>query len=137
MNWNVALSVLIAMLTLAGAGLAGQLAATKRWHKIFFWGTGLLAVILIFIQTRLNEGTQEQLKAQLNQIQKNTERTSSIAFTDQKEITFRHDLKTITPHITCYDLKGAVFEPGETTMKDENTVVIHLGVPASGVCSAR
>jgi hypothetical protein len=100
MNRNVALSVLIAGFAGAGAALAGHLAAKKTWQKIFFWGTGLLIVILVCIQTKLNEDTQnhlqEQLETQLNQIQKNTEHTSSVEFTQEKEITFKHDLKTKT-----------------------------------------
>jgi hypothetical protein len=73
MNWNIVLAALIAILTLSGAGLAGQLAATKPWHKWFFWGTGLVAVILIGVQTTLNEHSQDHLQHQLDAIQKNTE----------------------------------------------------------------
>ena len=45
-------AVLIALLTGISAGLAGQLAATKTWHKWVFWGTGSLIVLLVYFQTR-------------------------------------------------------------------------------------
>ena len=45
-------AVTIAILTMLGAGLAGQLAAREWWHKWIFWGTGILIVILVYFQAR-------------------------------------------------------------------------------------
>lgn len=47
---NIFYAVAIGLLTVAGAGLAGHLAAKKAWHKWFFWGSGLVIVILICFQ---------------------------------------------------------------------------------------
>jgi|GEM_PF-1933320 len=52
MNWNIFYAVAIGILTVSGAGLAGYLAAQKKWHKWFFWASGLVIVVLIFFQAR-------------------------------------------------------------------------------------
>jgi hypothetical protein len=52
MNSYVFYAVAIGVLTFAGAGLAGQLAAKERWHKWFFWGAGLVVIVLIYLQAR-------------------------------------------------------------------------------------
>lgn len=52
MNTTIFYAVAIGLLTVLGAGLAGHLAAKERWHKWFFWGTGLLIVVLIYFQAR-------------------------------------------------------------------------------------
>jgi hypothetical protein len=70
---DVLIAVLLAILTCLVSGLAGQLAATKPWHKWFFWGSGLLMVVLIGVQTYRNATTQRDLEVRLAKIQKNTE----------------------------------------------------------------
>src|SRR5713101_8231862 len=51
-NATIFYAVAIGLLTVLGAGLAGHLAANKWWHKWFFWGSGLLIVVLIYFQAR-------------------------------------------------------------------------------------
>jgi len=74
-NWNIFYAVAVGLLTVIVAGLAGQLAATKPWHKWVFWGAGLLTVILIAFQATSNEDQaaasarkQKELQEELNQI---------------------------------------------------------------------
>ena len=74
MNLNIFLAVAIAVMVVTTSGLGGHLASTKKWHKWFFWGGGGVMLILITIQTFQNEHAQQKLQAQLDQIQKNTER---------------------------------------------------------------
>jgi hypothetical protein len=78
MNLNIGLALAIAVIAMVTTGLAGQLAATKGWHKWVFWGGGFIMLILIGIQTYNNETDQQQLRAQLNLIQKNTEKPSNV-----------------------------------------------------------
>src|ERR1700722_16266115 len=52
MNVTIFYAVTIGLLTVLGAGLAGHLAAKESWHKWFFWGSGLLIVVLIYFQAR-------------------------------------------------------------------------------------
>jgi hypothetical protein len=73
MNVNIALSLAIASIATLITGLAGHLAATKMWHKWIFWGGGLGMLVLIGIQTYNNQLGQNELRAQLNHIQTNTE----------------------------------------------------------------
>jgi hypothetical protein len=72
MFWNIAIAVILAALAALVSGLAGQLAATKRWHKWLFWGSGVVMVSLIGIQTYRNEMAQSRLQDQLDTIQKQT-----------------------------------------------------------------
>jgi hypothetical protein len=80
MFWNITIAVILAILAALVSGLAGQLAATKKWHKFLFWGTGVAMIALIGIQTYRNEKMQASLQAQLDTIQKNTETPPQIKF---------------------------------------------------------
>ncbi len=51
-NMNIFYPVAIGLLTAIGSGLAGHLASTKWWHKWIFWGSGALALVLIYFQAR-------------------------------------------------------------------------------------
>ncbi|HYB60927.1 MAG TPA: hypothetical protein VEH50_05555 [Methylomirabilota bacterium] len=52
MNLSIFYDVSIGLLTVLGAGLAGHLAAKKWWHRWFFWGSGLVIVVLIYFHAR-------------------------------------------------------------------------------------
>lgn len=73
MFWDMAIALLLAILAALVSGLAGHLAATEAWHKWFFWGSGVLMVALIGIQTYRNAMNQRDLENKLSAIQKNTE----------------------------------------------------------------
>lgn len=81
MFWNITIAVILALLAGLTSGLAGQLAATKRWQKWLFWGAGFLMVILIGVQTYRNEEAQADSKKQLDAIQKNTETPPTVNVT--------------------------------------------------------
>jgi hypothetical protein len=72
-NWNIGISIAIAVLVFITSALGGQLASTKVWHKWVFWGFGFAAWVLISIQAVINEHTQSSLQTQLDKIQHNTE----------------------------------------------------------------
>lgn len=64
MGVDITIAVLLGVLAAGVSGLAGHLAATKSWHKWFFWGSGLVMVILIFVQAvRTSRGEQRNLEA--------------------------------------------------------------------------
>ena len=84
---DLLLLAVVAVLTMAMAALGGHLAATKRWHKLFFWSTGLLSVfVLIYSGYRSEIASQERdasIMMQLAQIkngEKNTEAAMSTLF---------------------------------------------------------
>jgi hypothetical protein len=52
MNLNVFYPVSICVLTVAGAALAGHLAAKAWWHKWIFWGTAIVIILLTYFQAR-------------------------------------------------------------------------------------
>jgi hypothetical protein len=52
MNWNIFYPVAICILTVAGAALAGHLAAKEWWHKWVFWGTAIVIILLTYFQAR-------------------------------------------------------------------------------------
>jgi len=78
MFWNIAIAVILAAIAAIVSGLAGHLAATKPWHKWLFWGSGVVMVSLIGIQTYRNEKAQDRLQTQLDKIQKQTEQPPSV-----------------------------------------------------------
>jgi hypothetical protein len=55
MKWSILVSVAIGLLTALGAGLAGHLSSKIWWHKWFFWGSGLVIVVLIYFQARMTK----------------------------------------------------------------------------------
>lgn len=67
------LGIVIALLVSVSSGLAGHLAAKTRWHKWVFWGTGLIVVALISLQSYLNERTQGDLAKKIDRINQNTQ----------------------------------------------------------------
>jgi hypothetical protein len=76
--WNIAIAVIFAALAATVSGLAGHLAASKPWQKWLFWGSGVVMVVLIGIQTYRNEVAQDRLKKQLDAIQKQTEQPPKV-----------------------------------------------------------
>lgn len=82
MLWDIFIAALLAVLAAFTAGLAGHLAATETWQKWAFWGSGILMICLIVIQTYRNEIVQGHLENQITHIQKNTEPIPSHAHLD-------------------------------------------------------
>ncbi len=79
MLWDIAIASALAFIML-GTGYLGirvtiypvQSDRSRMQHKITFWGLGVLAVILIAVQTIRNAKTQADLHDRLAQIEKNT-----------------------------------------------------------------
>jgi hypothetical protein len=75
---NIFLAVTIAAIGAFIAALGGHLASTKKWHKWAFWGGGIVMLVLIFVQTVINERSQDRLQSQLDKIQHNTEQPPQV-----------------------------------------------------------
>jgi hypothetical protein len=73
MSLTLFLGIIAGTLVAIGSALAGQLAARERWQKWLFWGTGLIAVLLIGFQSYLNEKAQGDLAAKIDAINENTQ----------------------------------------------------------------
>ncbi len=73
MSVTLSLGIIVALLVAIGSALAGHLAARTRWHKSVFWGTGLIAVALIGLQSYLNESAQGELERKIDRISDNTQ----------------------------------------------------------------
>jgi hypothetical protein len=74
---NLQLTIAISVLTATIAGLGGQLASTKAWHKLVFWGCGSVIIILVSIQTYLNDKAQGRWEKQVNDIQADINRNQN------------------------------------------------------------
>jgi hypothetical protein len=60
-----------------------------------------------------------------------------VSFSSETHITFRHNLGTSAPQITCFDAAGNQFEPGLVQAIDSNTAIISIAVPMPGTCTAK
>ena len=109
MFWDIAIAVLLAVLAALSTGLAGHLAATRKWQKWLFWGTGLFMVVLIFWQARRSAKAQEALQDQLNNIQRNTEKPPTVNVTvPPPEVIARQKSFVDFDHVTAsWDVKNS------------------------------
>jgi hypothetical protein len=69
---NILLVALIASLTLGMAALGGQLAASKGWHKWFFWLGGAFCVVLMILQAYRTEMSIKDLDGKRQQFEDHT-----------------------------------------------------------------
>lgn len=72
MFWSIAIAVILGIVATGVTVLAGHLAATKAWHKWFFWLSGAVMVLLISVQAYRSVVSFDHLVSQLSSIQANT-----------------------------------------------------------------
>jgi hypothetical protein len=105
-----------------GAGLAGHLAAKSMWQKRFFWGTGLLIVVLIYFQARSY---------------KEPPTAEDIANAVQKKVADTHNTDTQALATPIPLTNGAKSKPTKSGKPKRSTSSAHLTVTQSTKISTR